>query len=203
MITKDNFKQVLETLGFAQIMGIYTRKYNNVDCELKVDFKNEKLIFPTEKGFQVNDETTSNFSHPENFVVFECVARLFEKGYRPEHIALEPRWSLGHGGKSGKADICVKNKDAVLEFLKRFEADAKCAPSGINSLTVENVIAESTENVRMYTAPTIPYNVEQHIRNLPEGRHHSAEKAAQAIILGIDLLPNQTIVNSHTKGLAA
>lgn len=111
MITKDNFKQVLETLGFAQIMGIYTRKYNNVDCELKVDFKNEKLIFPTEKGFQINDETTSNFSHPENFVVFECVARLFEKGYRPEHIALEPRWSLGHGGKSGKADICVKNKD--------------------------------------------------------------------------------------------
>ena len=99
--------------------------------------------------------------------------------------------------------ICVKNKDAVLEFLKRFEADAKCDPSGINSLTVENVIAGSTENVRMYTAPTSPYNVEQHIRNLPEGRHHSAEKAAQAIILGIDLLPNQTIVNSYTKGLAA
>lgn len=83
MITKENFKQVLETLGFAENNGIYTRKYNNVDCELKVDFKNEKLIFPTEKGFQVNDETTSNFSHPENFVVFECVARLFEKGYRP------------------------------------------------------------------------------------------------------------------------
>lgn len=111
MITKENFKQVLETLGFAENNGIYTKKYNNVDCELKVDFKNEKLIFPTEKGFQVNDETTSNFSHPENFVVFECVARLFEKGYRPEHIELEPRWSLGHGGKSGKADICVKNKD--------------------------------------------------------------------------------------------
>lgn len=111
MITKENFKLVLETLGFAENNGIYTRKYNNVDCELKVDFKNEKLIFPTEKGFQVNDETTSNFSHPENFVVFECVARLFEKGYRPEHIELEPRWSLGHGGKSGKADICVKNKD--------------------------------------------------------------------------------------------
>jgi len=111
MITKENFKQVLETLRFAENNGIYTRKYNNVDCELKVDFKNEKLIFPTEKGFQVNDETTSNFSHPENFVVFECVARLFEKGYRPEHIELEPRWSLGHGGKSGKADICVKNKD--------------------------------------------------------------------------------------------
>lgn len=111
MITKDNFKNVLEELGFTQNNDSYTKKYDNVDCELKVDFNNEKLIYPTEKGFQVNDGTTSNFSHPENFVVFECVARLFEKGYRPEHIELEPRWSLGHGGKSGKADICIKNKD--------------------------------------------------------------------------------------------
>ena len=99
--------------------------------------------------------------------------------------------------------LCVKNKDAVLEFLKRFEADAKCAPSGINTLRVENVIAGSTENVRMYTSPTIPHNVEQHIRNLTKGWHHSAEKAAQAKALGIDLLPNQTIVDPYTKGLAA
>ena len=111
MITKDNFKNVLEELGFTQNNDSYTKKYGNVDCELKVDFKNEKLIYPIEKGFQVNDGTTSNFEKNENFVVFECVARLFEKGYRPEHIELEPRWSLGHGGKSGKADICVKNKD--------------------------------------------------------------------------------------------
>ena len=111
MITKDNFKNVLEELGFTQNNDSYTKKYGNVNCELKVDFKNEKLIYPIEKGFQVNDGTTSNFEKNENFVVFECVARLFEKGYRPEHIELEPRWSLDHGGKSGKADICVKNKD--------------------------------------------------------------------------------------------
>lgn len=111
MITVDNFKKVLETLGFANENNIYTKHFETVDCDLKADFAKQKLIYPTEKGLEVNDGTTSNFAHPENFVVFECVARLLQKGYRPEHIELEPRWSLGHGGKSGKADICVKNKD--------------------------------------------------------------------------------------------
>ena len=112
MITVSNIKQVLTLINFTTTDNeIYTKRFDNVDCDLKVDFKNKKLIYPTDKGFEVNDGTTSNFEHPENFVVFECVNRLFEKGYRPEHIELEPRWSLGHGGKSGKADICVKNKD--------------------------------------------------------------------------------------------
>ena len=111
MLTKENFADVLVHLGFTKENNIYTKKFENVGCVLKADFANGKLIYPVEKGFAVNDGTTSNFLHDENFVVFECVARLFEKGYRPEHIELEPRWSLGHGGKSGKADICVKNKD--------------------------------------------------------------------------------------------
>ncbi len=111
MLAKENFADVLVQLGFTEENNIYTKKFENVDCVLKADFANGKLIYPVEKGFAVNDGTTSNFEHDENFVVFECVARLFEKGYRPEHIELEPRWSLGHGGKSGKADICVKNKD--------------------------------------------------------------------------------------------
>lgn len=29
------------------------------------------------------------FSQAENAVVFECVASLFDKGYKPEHIILE------------------------------------------------------------------------------------------------------------------
>ena len=111
MLTKENFADVLIHLGFTEENNIYAKKFENVGCVLKADFANGKLVYPVEKGFAVNDGTTSNFLHDENFVVFECVARLFEKGYRPEHIELEPRWSLGHGGKSGKADICVKNKD--------------------------------------------------------------------------------------------
>ncbi len=110
MLSKENFADVLVQLGFSEENNIYTKKFENVDCVLKADFANGKLIYPVEKGFVVNDGTTSNFEHDENFVVFECAARLFEKGYRPEHIELEPRWLLGHGGKSGKADICVKNQ---------------------------------------------------------------------------------------------
>lgn len=129
MITKENFQKVLEELGFSNENNIYTKHFETAGCDLKADFANQKLIYPTEKGFEVNDGTTSNFSHPENFVVFECVARLLQKGYRPEHIELEPRWSLGHGGKSGKADICVKNKDGspylcIIE-CKTFGAEYK------------------------------------------------------------------------------
>ena len=110
MITVKNFQKVLEVLGFINKNNIYIKHFENIGYDLKADFSNQKLIYP--ETLEVNDGTTSNFSHPENFVVFECVYRLLEKGYRPEHIELEPRWSLGHGGKSGKADICVKNKDS-------------------------------------------------------------------------------------------
>src|SRR5574344_78007 len=116
MITNINFTDLLLKLGFYEENNLFKKHFDNTDCEITVDLKNEKIQYPQEKGFIVNDETTSNFSHPENFVVFECVCRLLEKGYRPEHIELEPRWSLGHGGKSGKADICVKNKDGS-EYL--------------------------------------------------------------------------------------
>ena len=36
---------------------------------------------------------------------------MLEKGYRPEHIELEPRWAMGHDAKGGKADILARNVD--------------------------------------------------------------------------------------------
>lgn len=111
MITIDNIKDVLSQIGFEKVdIGDYY-KIDYTGCSMAVDFDNAKLIYPEEKGLVVNDKTTSNFSHPENFVVFECVCRLLEKGYRPEHIELEPRWTLGHDAKGGKADILVKDED--------------------------------------------------------------------------------------------
>ena len=109
MITLDNLKFVLDSIGFnkAQFGDFYTKEYNT--CTVSVDFVNKKIIYPENKGLIVNDKTTSNFEHPENFVVLECVCRLLEKGYRPEHIELEPRWTLGHDAKGGKADILVKD----------------------------------------------------------------------------------------------
>ncbi|MBS1631584.1 MAG: N-6 DNA methylase [Bacteroidetes bacterium] len=109
MITKDNFKELLVTLGFSDNRDTFTKEYQGIDAYLKVDFKNEKLIYPEEKGLKVNERQTCNFSQNENFVVFECVNRLFEKGYNPEHIELEPKWKVGHGASGGRADIMVKD----------------------------------------------------------------------------------------------
>lgn len=35
--------------------------------------------------------------------------RLLQKGYKPEHLELEPRWNLGREAKGGKADILVRD----------------------------------------------------------------------------------------------
>jgi hypothetical protein len=44
-------------------------------------------------------------------VVFECVHRLLEKGYKPEHLELEPKWKLGHGAGGGRTDILIKDNE--------------------------------------------------------------------------------------------
>ncbi len=110
MITKDNLKALLTSLNFTTKGEVYSKHFDAFDCSLQVDFKAEKLIYPIEKGFVVNENQTCNFSSPENFVVFECVHRLLSQGYHPQHIELEPRWKLGHSAKSGRADILVKNQ---------------------------------------------------------------------------------------------
>lgn len=81
MITEENFKRVLETLQFEEIKNNY---YTHHQSGLAVDFDEQKLIYPEIKGFTVNERQTCNFSAPENFVVFECVHRLLQKGYPPQ-----------------------------------------------------------------------------------------------------------------------
>lgn len=119
MITKENFKDLLVLLDFKENPAqIFTKTLTN-NTVLKVDFKAQKLIYPANtstdlnapNGIIIHDDTTSNFSHPENFVVFECVHRLLQKGYKKEHIELEPRWNLGREAKGGKADILVRDNE--------------------------------------------------------------------------------------------
>lgn len=119
MITHSNLRQLLLSIGFekAATGDCYKRTYNL--CDVVVDFDNRKILYPEAKGFKVHDKTTSNFEHDENFVVLECVCRLLDKGYRPEHIELEPRWTLGHDAKGGKADILVRDeKGHVLLIIE-------------------------------------------------------------------------------------
>jgi len=110
MIDRNNFKQVLRALGFTEHKHIFSKQFSYLTGDvMSADWNKGELSYPNK--VKVNDRTTCNFEHPENFVVFECVHRLLKKGYRPEHIELEKRWNLGHESKGGKADICVYDKD--------------------------------------------------------------------------------------------
>ena len=107
MITKDNFVPVLRRLGFgqSQVSNIYSKSYSDFNCILKVDLLKNEPIYP--ESIKSEGDFTKNFKQPESYVVFVCVAKLLNIGYRPEHIVLEKTWTLGHSQKSGRADISV------------------------------------------------------------------------------------------------
>ncbi|MBR6067800.1 MAG: N-6 DNA methylase [Bacteroidales bacterium] len=128
MITKENLSEVLKCLGFEKRGDIYSKHYEKVNCDIRIDFKNEKIEYPSNLDTGAN--TTTNFSQAENFVVLECVNRLLEKGYLPETIFLEKSWTLGHTGKSGRADITVydnKGNAYLIIECKRAGSDYKDA----------------------------------------------------------------------------
>jgi len=109
MITKNNFKDLLKSIGFTVKDNTFQKSMDEAD--LKVDLGKQRLIYPEDRGLIVNRQDTCNFSHSENFVVFECVHRLLEKGYKPEHLELEPTWKVGRGASGGRADILVKDHE--------------------------------------------------------------------------------------------
>ena len=117
MITKSNLKEVLKSINYQDQGNFYIKQYPEFNCSISVDFGNEKISYPEDKGLMVYKRTTCNFSEPENFVVLECVTRLMDKGYRPEHIEIEKTWSLGHDQKSGRADILVKESTGRTLFI--------------------------------------------------------------------------------------
>lgn len=119
-IDKENFQALLLDLEFEQdglLPGRYRKAFPAAEAELVADLDAEKLIFPTAQGLVVHDDTTSHFGASENAVVFECVARLLACGYLPKHIELEPKWKVGHGNKSGKADILIKDNHGLAHLI--------------------------------------------------------------------------------------
>ncbi|MFK7949479.1 MAG: N-6 DNA methylase [Saprospiraceae bacterium] len=130
MIDKSNFKALLEHLNFEKNGKVYTKDFGHNEAYLKVDFDKKQLVYPEDKGFVINERQTCNFSSNENFVVFECVYRLLEKGYKPEHIELEPKWKVGRGASGGRADILIYNqekKPLLLIECKTFDKEFKKA----------------------------------------------------------------------------
>jgi type I restriction enzyme M protein len=110
MITKANFNKLLATLSFIENEGVFSKKIHGI--LMQADIAAEKLVYP--KGVKIEGEFTTNFSSAENFVVFECVHRLLELGYKPEQLTLEPKWKLGHGASGGRADVVIKDNDGKI-----------------------------------------------------------------------------------------
>lgn len=107
MITKDNFIAAIESIGFERNGNseIWSKCFGAFDCVMEADLWLNKPTYPIQVG--ADSETSKDFTKPESYVVFICVAMLLDKGYRPEHIFLEKTWSLGHSMKSCRADITV------------------------------------------------------------------------------------------------
>lgn len=120
MIRKENLEAMIKAIGYIQSTKpkIFEKKYTQFDCTIEVNFNGSGSInYPEDKGMKITRKTTCNFSQPENFVVLECITRLMDKGYRPEHIELEKEWTLGHSDKGGFADILVKDADGKTLFI--------------------------------------------------------------------------------------
>jgi type I restriction enzyme M protein len=162
MIDQSNLKQVLLHLGFIENANVLSKNFTEIDAILKADFNTQKLIYPTDKGFTISGEFTTSFNQKENFVVFECVYRLFEKGYKPQHIELEPKWTVGHGASGGRADIMVKDNSGksllIIECKtagKEFDNEWKNTLINGGQIFSYAKQAGSTQFIALYTSDFI------------------------------------------------
>ncbi len=133
MFTEKNFKSALELMNFEKISADFYQKIFGENISMSVDFKNKKLSYP--ENLKVNRDGIKNFSQNENFVVFECVHRLLDKGYKPETIEIEKPYPLGHLQKSGRSDITVTFNQKTLFIIecKTFGAEFNHALKILNS----------------------------------------------------------------------
>ena len=117
MFTEKNFADALKIMGFSEKKaGVYEKIFAE-NISMSANLKTKKFFYPA----QIKNRDKNNFfdsSHRENFVVFECINRLLDKGYKPEDITLEKAWHLGHTSKSGRADICVSHGEKTLFIIE-------------------------------------------------------------------------------------
>ena len=96
----------------------------------------------------------------------------------------------------------VKNKDKLAKswtsLAKNIKTNSMTTISKPNIATATSA-TETVLQTRPYTLPTKAIDVRGHVRTMAAGRHHSAAKAVEAAELGIDLRPNQTLVDPYMK----
>ncbi len=112
MITKDNIKQVLisEKFGFIAKQGVFTKHFGSADegFNLEYNFNTGEFLYPS--GVQADRNTTQDEHQNESFVVFLCVAQLFERGYLPHQLKLEGK--NYSGTDKGYCDILVNDNNS-------------------------------------------------------------------------------------------
>lgn len=168
MITSNNIKEVLLFLGYINNEDRYIYYFEEFDCNIEVDFRNNKILYPEDKGLVVNERQTCNLSDNENFVVLECIHRLLLKGYKPSHIEIEKRWTLGHSQKSGRADICVMNETgndmlAIIEcktYGAEFENELKNLKTDGGQLFSYYQQEQSTKWLMLYATGFVDNKIE-------------------------------------------
>ena len=111
---KINFK--LED-GKKDVWSKEYKNHANYYIKIKINLEHiNKSIIDYGNKIKIGRKTTSTFFQDESLVILECVNRLLEKGYSPNSIYLEPKWSLGHKEK-GFLDIIVFDKNKESSFL--------------------------------------------------------------------------------------
>lgn len=118
-MTISDLKNFLQAKNFSLKNGskdLWTKKYKNafgysIEIEIKDSVSKSTINWGEQLMKNISEEgrkTTCNFKDDETIVVLDCVDRLIERGYKPQHIFLEKNWRLGHKGK-GFLDVLVKD----------------------------------------------------------------------------------------------
>lgn len=117
---------MLLDLKFFSNHGVYTRHFGSADegFDLEYNYNTGKFNYPV--GLQADRNTTQEDYQKESYVVFVCVAQLFERGYLPQHIKLEGRNYAGTD--TGYCDILVSDNNGepyLIVECKKADIDKK------------------------------------------------------------------------------
>lgn len=91
---------------------------------MEYNYNTGKFNYPV--GLQADRNTTQEDYQKESYVVFVCVAQLFERGYLPQHIKLEGRNYAG--ADTGYCDILVSDNNGepyLIVECKKADIDKK------------------------------------------------------------------------------
>ena len=112
--------ELIKVLGFTpkeNTANIYQKKYSkHKNYSIEIDFDKKSIDFGGKIVFNDTKNSIQNITKAEDWVVLECVDRLLEKEYKPEHIILEKSWKTGHG-TSGRLDILVTQEDTSAYMM--------------------------------------------------------------------------------------